>query len=56
MKPFSIQKLDTNHGSVVLPVFFPDATRGAVKGIDSEDLVQSRTTGLVVNSYHLVYR
>ncbi|NMB70196.1 tRNA guanosine(34) transglycosylase Tgt [candidate division WWE3 bacterium] len=36
-----------------LPAFFPDATHGAVKGLISDNLEYSKTTGVVVNAYHL---
>jgi len=37
-----------------LPVFFPDATRGVIRSLDSQDLEATHTTGLVVNTYHLL--
>lgn len=36
------------------PVYFPDATRGVVRSLDSNDLQQSHIEGLVVNTYHLM--
>ncbi len=36
-----------------LPVFFPDATRGLVKSIDTTDIENTKTTGILVNTYHL---
>ena len=47
-------QLKTNHGNVKLPAFFPDATCGFVRGIDSIDLENTKTDGLVVNVYHLL--
>ncbi|MFA6022679.1 MAG: tRNA guanosine(34) transglycosylase Tgt [Candidatus Pacearchaeota archaeon] len=38
-----------------LPGFFPDATVGFVRGVDSEDLVKCHIEGLVVNTYHLLH-
>ena len=37
-----------------LPVFFPDATRGVIRSIDSQDLKAAGTKGLIVNTYHLL--
>lgn len=43
----------TQSGRIELPVFFPDATRAIVKTIDSEDIENSKTPGILVNTYHL---
>jgi len=40
-------------GTLPLPVFFPDATRGVVKSIDTADLENTKTPGILVNTYHL---
>ena len=40
-------------GELNLPVFFPDATRGVVKSIDTSDLEGTKTPGVLVNTYHL---
>lgn len=40
-------------GRVNLPVFFPDATRGVIKSIDTRDLEETKTLGILVNTYHL---
>ena len=40
-------------GNLPLPVFFPDATRGVVKSIDTKDLEETKTPGILVNTYHL---
>ena len=37
-----------------MPVFFPDATRGVIRSLDSKDLEKVGTTGLIVNTYHLL--
>jgi len=42
------------HGIVPLPAFFPDATRGVVRTVDSADLVGCGVQGLVMNAYHLM--
>lgn len=40
-------------GELPLPFFFPDATRAVVKTIDSQDLINTKTPGILVNTYHL---
>ena len=35
------------------PVFFPDATRGLIKSLDTSDIESTKTQGLLVNTYHL---
>lgn len=42
-------------GNLALPVFFPDATKAVVKTIDSADLENTKTPGILVNTYHLYY-
>lgn len=36
-----------------LPVFFPDATRGLIKSLDTSDIESTKTNGILVNTYHL---
>lgn len=36
-----------------LPVFFPDATRGLIKSLDTSDIESTKTEGVLVNTYHL---
>lgn len=36
-----------------LPMFFPDATRGVVRAVDTKDIEDTKTKGVLVNSYHL---
>lgn len=36
-----------------LPVFFPDATRGLIKSLDTADIEATKTNGILVNTYHL---
>ncbi len=40
-------------GNISLPVFFPDATRAVLKTLDSVDIEQTKTKGILVNTYHL---
>jgi len=35
------------------PIFFPDATRGMVRGLDNQDTEKTGTPGVLVNTYHL---
>lgn len=39
--------------SVTLPFFFPDATRAVIKTLDSVDIKNTNTPGILVNTYHL---
>lgn len=36
------------------PTFFPDATRGVVRTIDSQDLEKTGIKGVIVNTFHLM--
>lgn len=36
-----------------MPVFFPDATRGVIRTIGSNDIKNTQTPGVLVNTYHL---
>jgi len=49
-------QLQTMHGPLHLPVYFPDATRAVVRTVDSRDLEACRVQGLVVNVFHLSSR
>lgn len=42
-----------NGDKVKLPVFFPDATKAIIKTIDSIDIQETKTPGILVNTYHL---
>jgi queuine tRNA-ribosyltransferase len=48
--------LETAHGPLHLPAYFPDATRGVVRTVDSRDLEACGVQGLVVNVFHLSTR
>src|SRR5512143_3999854 len=41
------------HGTLHLPDFLPDATRGVVRSVDSQDLAQAGVSALVMNTFHL---
>src|SRR3989344_4324433 len=36
-----------------LPVFFPDATRAVVRSLDQSDIINTKTKGVLVNTFHL---
>lgn len=36
-----------------LPVFFPDATRAVIRTLDSRDIEETKTQGILVNTLHL---
>ncbi len=38
---------------IPLPVFFPDATRAVLRALDSKDIEETMTPGVLVNTYHL---
>jgi queuine tRNA-ribosyltransferase len=40
-------------GKIPLPVFFPDATKGVIRTLDSKDIEKTKTLGVLVNTYHL---
>lgn len=42
------------HGTLSLPTFLPDATVGAVRAVDSQDLQACGVSGLVMNTFHLM--
>lgn len=39
--------------NIQLPIFFPDATRAVLKTLDSEDIKNTQTLGVLVNTFHL---
>lgn len=43
----------SKNGNIPLPVFFPDATRAVLKTLDSADIENTKTRGILVNTYHL---
>ncbi len=45
--------VETAHGPLHLPAYFPDATRAVVRTVDSRDLESCGVQGLVVNVFHL---
>lgn len=53
MRKNRINSLRTLSGELTFPVFFPDATRGFVKSLDTNDLDACGVEGIVVNTIHL---
>ena len=49
----TIKKFKTINGDIPLPVFFPDATRAVIRTLDSVDIKNTQTPGILVNTYHL---
>lgn len=43
----------SGENKIPLPVFFPDATRAVLKTLDSADIENTKTPGVLVNTYHL---
>lgn len=40
-------------GNIPLPIFFPDATRAVIRSLDTSDIESTKTTGILVNTFHL---
>ena len=49
----TVKKFKTKNGEIPLPVFFPDATRAFIRTVDSTDIENTKTPGILVNTYHL---
>ena len=49
-----IKGVEIKRNRLDLPAFFPDATRGVIRSLDSLDLKSIGVLGLVVNTYHLL--
>jgi queuine tRNA-ribosyltransferase len=48
--------IKTPHGTIETPAFIPVATRGAMRGLTTEQLVGAGAQSLLVNAYHLYLR
>ncbi len=55
MPKSQLNKLDLRGKSLQLPSFFPDATKCVIKGVTTQDLLRVNTSGLVVNTYHIMH-
>jgi queuine tRNA-ribosyltransferase len=49
-------KLVTPHGSINTPAFMPVATQATVKSLDSLDIINTKTSIILANTYHLALR
>ncbi len=49
-------QLTTAHGSVPTPIFMPVGTRGSVKAVGPDDLINIGTRIVLANTYHLLIR
>lgn len=47
-------QISVNNKTLELPAFFPDATCGVVRCLDSNDLYSTKTKGVVINTYHIL--
>ncbi len=50
------KSLSLPHGSVRLPAFLPDATRGVVRALDALDIIRCQVQALQMNVFHLMQR
>lgn len=46
-------EVKTSHNKLLSPFFLPDATRGFIKSTDKQEILQSKTEALMVNTFHL---
>ncbi len=51
-----VNNIHTKHGILELPKFAPDATRGGVKGLETDSLKKVGVEVMVVNTYHLMLK
>jgi len=49
-----LQQFNVRGKTMHFPVFFPDATRGVIRSLDSHDIKASNIEGVIVNTYHLM--
>src|SRR3989339_1107232 len=49
-------KFDTDHGSVITPVFMPVGTAATIKAMDSRDIGETGAEIVLANTYHLMLR
>ena len=49
-------KIHTSRGSIDTPTFMPVGTQGTVKGIFSDDILNTNTQIILGNTYHLLLR
>ena len=51
-----MDKLTLPHGTLQLPAFLPDGTRGVVQSIDAQDLANCHLQAVQMNVFHLMQR
>lgn len=49
-----MKKLTVKGKTYRLPLFFPDATLGVVRGLSSQQVIRAGIEGVVINTYHLI--
>jgi queuine tRNA-ribosyltransferase len=49
-------RIETNHGSISTPAFFPVGTQGTVKSLTPEELLDAGVNAILGNTYHLYLR
>lgn len=48
-----LKNITLENRTVSFPIYLPDATRGVIRTLDSQDLKEANIEGVVVNSFHL---
>lgn len=46
-------EIKTNHNKLISPFFLPDATRAFIKSTDKQEILDTKTKGLMINTFHL---
>lgn len=49
-----LKEFTVRNKKMIFPVYFPDATRGVIRSLDSQDIRQARIEGVIVNTFHLL--
>lgn len=50
-----LKNITIRNKTLEFPCFFPDATKLVIKSVPTADLYRTKTTGLVVNTYHVMH-
>lgn len=50
----NLKEFTIKNKKMIFPVYFPDATRGVIRSLDSQDIRQAKIEGVIVNTYHLL--
>ncbi|TXI32193.1 MAG: tRNA-guanine transglycosylase [Niabella sp.] len=51
---FPIKSISSRGRKIILPDFYPDATRGVIRSLSAQDLKDACVNGVIVNTYHLL--